>query len=271
MTKKIVIGIGIVVLVAVVAVIAYILRPSAEASQPIEAIPIQEESVDDQTVEAEDMKEESAEAVEDTALEEEMVEESSAESEAEAAESTSSSDPVIFIIDQAASEARFSLDELLRGNPTTVVGITDQVAGEIGVDFSNPANSQIGVIQVNARTLVTDNNYRNRAMQNEILDTADFEFISFTPTAVEGVPVSINFGEEYTFSISGDLTIRDFTNATTFEAKVTAISESELRGYASTTVARADYDLQIPSVPSVADVDEQVLVEIEFTAFAQTE
>lgn len=258
MSKKIIIGIGIVVLVALVAVAAYVLRPPAEASQPIEAVPIQaeeaEEAVPTETNDDEAASTESEEA--------EDAEATSAEAEAESAVS----EPVTFTIVQTESEARFSLGEILRGNPVTVVGVTDQVAGEISVDFNNPSTSQIGLIQVNARTLVTDNDFRNRAIKNEILDTGDFEFISFSPSTIEGLPDSVAIGEEITFTISGDLTIRDVTNSVTFEAKVTAVSETQLQGYASTIVARADYDLQIPSVPSVADVDEEVLVEIEFTA-----
>jgi hypothetical protein len=34
-------------------------------------------------------------------------------------------------------------------------------------------------------------------------------------------------------------------------------------------IARVDYDLQIPEVPRVADVDEEVLLEIDFVAVAK--
>jgi polyisoprenoid-binding protein YceI len=256
MLKKVIIGIGIVIFVALIAVIAYVLRPPAEASQPIEAMPLQTEA---HTVEvaSTEMETEAAAVAEDdpeTAVADTVKIESTA------------SEPVTFAIVQAESEARFSLGELLRGNPKTVIGVTDQVAGEFVVDFGNPANSQVGVVQVNARTLVTDSDFRNRAIQNEILDTGQYEFIRFNPTAISGLPASIAFGEEIAFSISGDLTIRDITNPVTFDARVTAVSESQIQGYASKIVARADYDLQIPEVPSVADVDEEVLIEIEFVA-----
>ncbi len=279
MSKRIILGIGIVLLVALLAVVAYVLRPPAEASQPIEAVPIQADEAEDagQETDSEDAGEATsaetegsaaAEATEEDAEVTEAEETEAEETEAEEAESAVS-EPVTFAIVQAESEARFSLGEILRGNPVTVVGATDQVAGEISVDFSNPSNSQIGPIQVNARTLVTDNDFRNRAIKNEILDTGDFEFISFTPTSINGLPESVSIGEEIVFTITGDLTVRDITNQVTFDAKVTAVSETQLQGYASTIVARADYDLQIPSVPSVADVDEDVLVEIEFTATAK--
>ena len=88
---------------------------------------------------------------------------------------------LVFTIDQSASQVRFQLDEELRGQPTTVVGTTDQVAGQLSVNLADLSQTQVGIIQINARTLATDNNFRNRAIQNEILDTGSFEFITFTP------------------------------------------------------------------------------------------
>lgn len=173
---------------------------------------------------------------------------------------------VIFSIDSSASRVRFELDEELRGQPTTVVGETDQVAGEMALDFADLSTAQVGVIQINARTLVTDNSFRNRAINNEILDTGTYELITFTPTAVTGLPDGVAIGDTVTFTIVGDLTIRDITNEVAFEVTATAVSASQISGTASTIVTRADYDLTIPSVPNVANVEEEVELYIDFTA-----
>jgi len=268
MSKRVITSIGIIILVVLIGAVAYVLRPTAEASQPIEAEPVQAE--ESQTEEMAEHSESEADEAGDV----DSADEASTETEDESSESPADNtpmEPVTFSIVQAESEARFTLDELLRGAPKTVIGVTDQVAGEILVDFEKPANSQLGLIQVNARTLVTDNDFRNRALKNEILDTGDFEFISFQPTSIVGLPESIAIGDTINITIEGDLSIRDITNSVTFEVSVTVSGESSLNGYASTTVARADYDLQIPKVPSVADVDEEVLVEIEFVASAASE
>lgn len=182
--------------------------------------------------------------------------------------SPSSAGPVIFQIDPAQSQVRFELDEDLRGSRITVVGTTNQVAGQLAVDLANPAATQVGIIQINARTLATDNNFRNRAIQNEILDTGAYEFITFTPTAVTGLPESVNIGDTVTFTIAGDLTIRDVTNAVTFTVEATAVSPTQLTGTATAAVSRGDYGLQIPSVPNVANVEEEVELIIDFVANA---
>ena len=186
----------------------------------------------------------------------------------EVEEPTSSAGATVYTIDPASSEVRFELNEVLRGEPKTVVGTTDQVAGEIAVDLGDLSSTQVGAIQVNARGLSTDNNFRNRAINNEILNTGDFEFITFEPTAVSGLSGSAVVGEPFEFTVSGDLTIRDITQPVTFNVTATAVSDSQIEGTASAVVQRADYNLQIPSVPSVADVEEEVELYIDFAANA---
>lgn len=175
---------------------------------------------------------------------------------------------VVFNIDPEDSQVRFILDELLRGSPNTVTGRTNQIAGQIAVDFANPQNSQVGEIRISARSLATDNELRNRAIRSVILQSAEdrFEFINFVPTEISGLPTAVTLGEPFEFEITGDLTIRDITKPITFAVTVTADSETRIEGTATATVQRADYNLEIPSVPSVADVDEAVRLEIDFVA-----
>jgi len=173
---------------------------------------------------------------------------------------------VIFKIDPQNSEVRFEIDEDLRGQRNTVIGVTDQVAGELGVNFDGLSQTQAGVIQVNARTLVTDNNFRNRAIANEILDTGPYEFIIFTPTSIDGLPGSVAEGETVSFTITGDLTIRDITTEVVFDVQVTVNSPTQLSGLATAVVTREDYGLTIPSVPNVANVEQEVELYIDFVA-----
>lgn len=239
MNKKIVLGVLAGILIIAVLGLAYVLRPTEEASQPIEALPLVEQTEDS------NMQDQSNDV---------------------AIEDTSPDSLIVFQIVQENSEVRFSLDEILSGNPFTPVGKTNQVAGEIGIDFSNPSASQLGAILINARTFQTDNSNRDRAIKNQILDTGDFEFIRFEPTSISGYPVEIVFGETISLKITGDLTIREITQSVIFEVSIIIVSEAELQGTAFTVVSRADFGLLIPSVPIVAEVSDEVLLEIDFVA-----
>ncbi len=140
---------------------------------------------------------------------------------------------MIFEIVQDQSEARFIIDEVLRGAPKRVVGVTNQVAGQIVVDPANPGATQLGTIQVNARTLATDNDFRNRAIKNQILDTNNYEFVTFEPTELVGLPESVTVGQPFSFQIVGDLTIKDTTQSVTFDVTITPVSETQLQGLAT--------------------------------------
>lgn len=166
------------------------------------------------------------------------------------------------------SEVRFILTEDLRGTFTTVIGKTNQVAGDIFVDFGNPSASKVGDIRINARTLATDNDFRNRALRSEILQSSQdaYEFIDFTPTAITGLPESLSVGEEVTFQIEGNLKIRDITQAVTFSVTAVAESEDRLTGSASADVTRTQFNLSIPNVPGVTNVSDEVKLEIDFVA-----
>ena len=56
----------------------------------------------------------------------------------------------VYTIDTESSKASFTVDEVLRGAPFTVVGTTDQVAGQIAFDPTNPSAAQLGTITINA-------------------------------------------------------------------------------------------------------------------------
>ena len=189
------------------------------------------------------------------------------ETESESAEMPSVG--TTFVIVPEESEARFSIDELLFGQPKTVIGTTNALTGELTVDAANPAASVIGPIQIEAGTFVTDNDRRNGAIRRFILQTNQYQFVTFTPTELIGLPNAVAVGDEVEFEILGDLTVRDITSPVLFIVTMQVVSETELRGSAATIVARDDFELTIPQVPSVANVGEEFIVEFDFVARAQ--
>jgi len=178
------------------------------------------------------------------------------------------STPIIFEIVQAESEARFLIDEVLQGDPTTVVGATDQAAGQFAVNPNDLASIQVGIIQINTRTLVTNNQYRNRAIKNRILLTDNYEFVTFTPSEIIGLPERGAVDEPLTFQLVGELQVTDVTRPVTFEVTAVATSDTRIEGTAKTTILYPDFELFIPDSPSVDTVDDEVRLELDFVADA---
>jgi len=204
------------------------LRPTAPASGPVEVVPITTMSAND------------ASAFEDGST--------------------------LYAIESGASEATFTIDEVLRGSPKTVVGTTDQVSGQIAFDPSDPGSLQVGTILIDARTLQTDDSSRTRVLNNQILDTSQYEYISLTPTSLSGLPESVSVGVPFTFALTGDLTIRDTTRPATFDVTAMLGEDGTLTGTATSTIQYADWGLSIPSVPFVASVGDQVVLGLAFNA-----
>lgn len=269
---RILLGLAVIAVIVGGGVLAYIWFSggSGEASEPISAPSIQDSqaaaadngSSDDSTTDS--AADDSAVAEADTSAD------TAAEDNSAAAEAAAASEPVLFQITSDESQVSFTLTEDLGGVHTTVVGTTDQVAGEILVDFAAPTNSQVGTVRINVRTLATDNEFRNRAIRGQILQSSQdqYEFAEFVPTALAGLPESVAVGDTFSFQIIGDLTVRDTTSSVTFDATVTVVAESRLEGSATTTVARSTYGLNIPNVPNVANVSEDVALGINFVALA---
>ena len=172
----------------------------------------------------------------------------------------------VFEIDPNASSARFVVDEILRGSPYTVVGTTNQVAGQIAANLNDLDAAKVGAITINARTLTTDADGRNRMLKNQILQTDQHEYITFTPKQMVGLPETVTVGQSFTFQMVGDLAIRGTTRETTFDVSVTPTAENRLEGKASSTIKFADWGVTIPQVPSVAGVSENVALHLDFVA-----
>ena len=187
-----------------------------------------------------------------------------------AASTDASAEAVVFQIDPSQSEASFTLNEKLMGEDKTVVGTTSKVTGVITASPSNPSASQIGIIQIDASDLTTDSNMRNGAIDRFILQTSQYQYITFEPTAIEGLPSEVmGVGTSVPVKVTGNLTIREITQPVTFDTTLTLKSDTELEGTATTTVTRAAFQLEIPNVPSVADVTDDVALQLKFVATKQ--
>ena len=179
-----------------------------------------------------------------------------------------------FTISPTESAARFELEEDLRSAMTgwalgariTVVGTADQISGTFQLDPTNPADAQFNPIQIDARTFYTDEFMRTRAIQNRILHTDQYPFITFTPTTIEGLPDSTQIGQSVTFTIIGTLTIQDQTHEETFEVTAVFDSPTQISGTATTTIPREKYNLTIPNVANVTFVEEEVELYLDFVA-----
>lgn len=180
-------------------------------------------------------------------------------------ESTPQADGTVFELADE-STVSFELDEMLRGEPNPVVGTNEEVAGQIRFDPTDLGSTEIGTVVISSQTFTTDQSSRDRAIRGPILDSNAEPTIEFAPTSIDGLSGAADVGDAFEFTVTGDLTIRGITREVTFDAEATLVAADRIEGTASATVLRSDFELAIPSVASVADVSDEVLIRIDFTA-----
>lgn len=269
MTRRVLLFAVAAVLAVAVIIGIVVLRPPEQASAPIEAIPLAV-ATSAATAAPVPTNAPATEVATSAPIERATSAPAEAATSAPAAKTATAApaetSSLLFEIVPAESQTRFKIDEVLRGADVEVVGVTDQVAGQISIDPTNPSKSQVGVIQINARTLVTDNDFRNRAIKNVILRTNEFEFVTFTPTEISGLPKTGAVGQSYTFQMTGDLTVADVTKPVTFDVTLTPISETRIEGKANAAILHRDFNLSIPDSPAVDTVADEVRLELDFVA-----
>ncbi|MCI0544141.1 MAG: YceI family protein [Actinobacteria bacterium] len=180
-------------------------------------------------------------------------------------------DSTAFVIDPALSTATYEVDEILRGSPNHVAGVTSEVAGQVAFDPGDLGTVRFSEILINARTFETDSSTRDRQVRGPVvLNSAsdEFEFISFQPTSVDGLPTTVSVGETVTAQVVGDLTIKGTTQEVTFDLTVTFVDDATISGTATAVVLRSEFGIDIPQVASVAGVDDEVTLTLDFVAVA---
>ena len=166
------------------------------------------------------------------------------------------------------TEARYRIDEGFMGRDITVVSVTPLVTGTVQFDRNDPLSTSVGTITIDASDLDSGRRARDRAVIRRVLraNRDEYRYITFEPTAIAGMPPLVQVGDTLELQITGILRIRNSKNEVVFDTTVTVVSETRLKGQASTTVLWRDYGLRIPSVPLVSWVADEVILELAFTA-----
>jgi polyisoprenoid-binding protein YceI len=180
-----------------------------------------------------------------------------------------------FVVDSSASQASFIASEeffadalakygIEAGN-NVVVGTTPGVTGEIQLDFDNAEPLQNAQFTVDMAGLQTDQNQRDNWLKDNAIQTNAFPESTFTATSVTGLPATLHEGEEISFQLNGDLTVRDVTRNVTFD--VTAvITGNTLQGTAVLDLNMSDFGIAPPDFVNTLTVNDPFTIEVQLTA-----
>lgn len=165
------------------------------------------------------------------------------------------------------SIARYKVEETLaRQGFVVATGETGDISGRIVFDADGGIVAEESAITMQAATLVTDSDRRDRYVRERTLQTAQYPEIVFRPTSVDGLPTPLTDAQgAIDFTIDGDLTILDQTRPITWDATADfGAGSAEVTGMASTEFTFEDFAMDKPSVAIVLSVEDTIRLEIEF-------
>ena len=174
----------------------------------------------------------------------------------------------LFRLSSTDSSASYTLHEVLRGSPVTVIGKTNQLDGDIALDRTHANAARLGTIRIDAQTLKTDNDRRDNTVKRMILKSEDDanEYIVFKAKSVVGVPETVSNNVPFPLTIVGDLTVTGATKEVTFTGQGSFTADDQLIADVKTTVHYADFGLAVPKLSFLANVEEDAVLDIHAVA-----
>lgn len=178
-------------------------------------------------------------------------------------------DTQLYRIDAAQSEVHYEVNETFLQNNRigTAIGRTKGVAGDILINLAEPARSQIGDIVIDISQFTSDESRRDNFIRNNGLESARYPQATFKTTSIAGLPARVNVGDEISFTLSGDLTVKQTTKPATWQVKL-KLTDQGISGSASTQVKMSDFGVGPLKLPILQTEDDVKLV-FDFVAVAQ--
>ena len=145
------------------------------------------------------------------------------------------------------------------------VGVTQQVSGEIQLDPAVPSSAEIGEIQVDISQFQSDSGRRDNAIQGRWLESATYPLAVFKPTSLEGLPETYTEGEQISFKVTGDLTVKQMTQPAAFQVTA-SLSNGTLSGSATTTILLSQFGVGPIMIAGMLGTEDEAKLTLQFVA-----
>jgi polyisoprenoid-binding protein YceI len=179
-----------------------------------------------------------------------------------AASTTSPAGAQRYRIDASQSEVRYEVDETFfneNNRLNTAIGRTKGIAGDILIDFANPSNSQVGEIVIDVSQFTSDEARRDNFIRRNGLNSAQYPKATFVTKSIEGLPARVAVGDQVSFKISGDLTVKETTRPVIWDVTL-KLGDKRLEGSATTQILMSDFGVGPLKLPMLQTKDDVKLV-----------
>ncbi len=146
------------------------------------------------------------------------------------------------------------------------VGETQAIEGQLQLDLDDLSNA-LGEnsFKVMMNTFVTNQSLRDEWIRTNGPRFNDYPEAIFKATAIEGAPASYNEGDEVSFQLVGDITIREVAQPVTFDVTA-SLSGDTIIGVATARLLMSDFGIEQLSFVNTLTVADEFGIEVKFTA-----
>jgi polyisoprenoid-binding protein YceI len=163
------------------------------------------------------------------------------------------------------NEARYRVGEQLANVdlPGDAVGRTTAITGALVLEPDGRIVKEESKFVIDLRTLQSDAQMRDRYIQRNTLETAQYPHAEFVPTGFRGLPTPLPTSGEVSLQVTGDLTVRGVTKPVTWAVTLRPAA-TVYSGTATTTFAFTEFQMTKPRVARVLSVNDSIRLEYDF-------
>jgi len=189
----------------------------------------------------------------------------------EAPQLSAKSGETVYRIDPTRSSLTYEVQEEFAGRDSSKAkGVTNGIAGDLAINAGDLAASRLGEIVVNVEQFHSDNNLRDARIRMDYLSSNEFPLATFTVRELDGLEGKLEEGRAYSFTMEGEVTVKDITKPASFDATAT-LTDGEIKATATTEAKLSDFDAGPISIAGLVTTEDDVKLTLELTALNPAE
>lgn len=163
--------------------------------------------------------------------------------------------------------ARYLIREELAGVelPFDAIGETSDVSGGFTFTGDGEIVPESSRIVLNAASLRSDEENRDRYLRRNGIQTATYPEIVFVATGIDGLAWPLQASGEASFTILGDLTVREVARPVEWQTTATFDGNS-VTGIARTNFTFGEFEMEVPDLFFIVSLEDNIRLELDFVA-----
>jgi polyisoprenoid-binding protein YceI len=174
---------------------------------------------------------------------------------------------VKLVVDSSGTQASYQVQEQLAGHnlPSDAIGRTNAATGSILLDAGGKIVPGQSSLEIDLRTLKSDQGMRDSYIQHDPLDTAQYPTAKLVPASTSGMPWPLPSSGTAKFNLTGDFTVHGTTKSTTWAVSATFAPDT-VTGTATTPFLFTDFGMKAPHTMIALSVQNNGVLNLQFTA-----